>query len=239
MQSWTSNACCSVKFALHPSHLVGKQEGCHWYRIAKPSLNWEGARSKWQLSNGTTFSHAEVLPFIALHIDLCRSCVNFVRIDSKLDWCKFSWTLWCNCLASLSASRWLTWQNISLPFKALATTTVPCLDVLKISVGIDVGSSTPRPARHVGSANNCSSASDRLPSNKAGKKHFLIVSCSTMNISYILNTFLQDWNNQSVSHIDIVHTDLYRCISCLPRTRSYREKFSALDVVPWPSSQAG
>ena len=61
---------------------------------------------------------------------------------------------------------------------------MPCLDVLNISVGIDVGSSTPRPARHVGidvgsstprparrvgSANNCSSASDRLPSNKAGK----------------------------------------------------------------------
>ena len=57
--------------------------------------------------------------------------------------------------------------------KALAITTVPCL---KISVGIDVGSSTPRPARRVGSANNCSSASDRLPSSKAGKKHFLIVS---------------------------------------------------------------
>ena len=28
--------------------------------------------------------------------------------------------------------------NVSLPIKALATTTVPCLDVLKISVGIDV-----------------------------------------------------------------------------------------------------
>ena len=27
---------------------------------------------------------------------------------------------------------------------------MPCLDVLNISVGIDVGSSTPRPARHVG-----------------------------------------------------------------------------------------
>ena len=48
------------------------------------------------------------------------------------------------------------------PIKALATTTVPCLDVLKISVGTDVGSSTPRPARRVGSANSCSSASDRL-----------------------------------------------------------------------------
>ena len=57
--------------------------------------------------------------------------------------------------------------------QALAITTVPCLDVLNISVGIDVGSSTPRPDRCVVSANSCSSASDRLPSSKAGKKTLL------------------------------------------------------------------
>lgn len=42
------------------------------YRTAKTSLNWKGAGSKRQLSNGTTFSHAEGLTFIALRIIVCE-----------------------------------------------------------------------------------------------------------------------------------------------------------------------
>ena len=91
--------------------------------------------------------HAEVLPFIALRIDLCLSCVNFARIGTP------SWT-GVNSLKLYGASV-SNMHGIMYAIKALATATVPCLDVLKISVGIDVGSSTPRPARRVGSANNC------------------------------------------------------------------------------------
>ena len=79
---------------------------------------------------------------------------------------------------------------ILIPIKALAITTVPCLDVLKISVGIDVGSSAPRPVGVLAAQTAAVQHQICFHQTRQAKKYLLIVSCSTMNSSLQSGTTL-------------------------------------------------